>query len=472
MDMIDYICPIPRNECIGDGKAGTTMGRLQGRKEREPFVLEHASIATGDEKGTVQKDMSVLVSADGRIEQVCPTPLAYVPSGYHRINATGKFVAPGLINAHTHLFADGKPLSGGTDLSPRVVDAALKVVHSPAGRVLMDARIKGTVSTLLNSGVTTIRTLGDVGYEAVRLRDRIDADELTGPRMLAAGPLLAIPGGHGDPFIALSCSSPEEARRRTRENLDHGVNAIKVAATGGVTDATKLGEAGSPQMTEEEMAAVCDEAHEFGVLVAAHAQSPEGVKAALKAGVDTIEHGSVLDDEMIGLFLDNPRSLRGFSALDPTLSAGLPLVKISQQELGISDIVRGNSELVVDGMVKSAKQAHENGIAVGVGTDTGMTFVPQYGTWRELDYLVRYADFTPAQAFHAATQVNARNLGFDNVTGSVDTGKDADLIVLDEDPAKNVRTLADPKLVIVRGKPVWRPEVKHFEEIDRLLDSF
>ena len=123
-------------------------------------------------------------------------------------------------------------------------------------------------------------------------------------------------------------------------------------------------------------------------------------------------------------------------------------------------------------MVKSAKQAHENGIAVGVGTDTGMTFVPQYGTWRELDYLVRYADFTPAQAFHAATQVNARNLGFDSVTGSVDTGKDADLIVLDEDPAKNVRTLANPKLVIVRGKPVWRPEVKHFEEIDRLLDSF
>ena len=448
------------------------MGRLQGRKEREPFVLEHASIATGDEAGTVETDMSILVSADGRIEQVCPTELAYVPSGYHRIDATGKFVAPGLINAHVHLFADGKPLSGGGNTSPRVINGVMKALHSPAGRLLMDARIKKNVSALLNSGVTTIRTLGDIGYEGVRLRDKIDADEVTGPRILAAGPLLAIPGGHGDPFISLSCTSPEEAMRRTRENLDHGVNAIKVAATGGVTDATKVGEAGSPQMTQDEMAAVCDEAHEFGVLVAAHAQSPEGVKAALKAGVDTIEHGSAMDDEIIGLFLDNPRSLRGFSGLDPTLCAGLPLIKLDQDQLGVNDIVRSNSELVVDGMVQGARQGRENGISVGVGTDTGMTFVPQYGTWRELDYMVKYAGFTPAQAFHAATQVNARNLGFSDVTGSVEAGKDADLIVLAEDPAKNLRTLADPQLVIARGKPVWRPEVKHFEDIDHLLDTF
>lgn len=447
------------------------MGHLLGRKEREPFAIVHADIATGDEQGTVERDMTILVGADGRIEQVTPSQQAYIPADYHQIDATGKYVAPGLINAHTHLFSDGRPLTSGAT-SQKTQKTAIKLLHSPLGKVYMRSQAKANIMTLLNSGVTTMRTMGDVGYEAVALRNRIDADDMIGPRILASGPLLAIPGGHGDPLIALASSSPEEARRNTRINLDHGVNAIKIAATGGVTDATKLGVAGTPQMTEEEMAAICDEAHEYGVIVAAHAQGQEGVMRALKAGVDTIEHGSALNDEMLELFRHNPRSLRGYSILDPTLSAGLPLTQLSQEQLGISDIVRGNSELVVDGMVQGARDAHANGIPVGVATDTGMTFVPQYTTWREMDLLVRYAGFTPAQAFNAGTQVNARDLGFEDVTGSISIGKDADMIVLDEDPVKNLRTLASPRLVIAKGRPVWRPEVKHFPEIDQLLDTF
>ncbi|RBP99468.1 metal-dependent hydrolase family protein [Bifidobacterium xylocopae] len=447
------------------------MESAVGRKAREPFALEHANVASGDADGQVVRDMTVVVGAEGRIEGMAPSGQVSVPRGYHRIDATGKVVAPGLINAHTHLFADGKPLAVGAG-GPRKQQAVMALIHGPIGKAYLAARAQASAKALLNSGVTTIRTLGDAGYEVVALRDRIDSDQTLGPRILASGPMLSIPGGHGDPYIALTSSSPEEARLNARTNLEHGVNALKVAATGGVTDARELGVAGSPQMDEESMAAVCEEAHEAGVIVAAHAQSTEGVRAALRAGVDTIEHGSRMDDEIIDLFRHNPRSLRGFSGLNPTLSAGLPLVKVSQEELGVSDIVRANSEQVVKGMLEGASQAREAGIAEGVGTDTGMTLVTQYNTWRELDLLVRFAGYTPAQAFHAATQVNARNLGVDDVTGSIALGKDADLLVLDGDPAQDLSVLAAPKLVIARGWPVWRPRIKRIGSVERLLSEF
>ncbi|BDR55313.1 imidazolonepropionase [Bombiscardovia apis] len=442
-----------------------------GRKEREPFALEHASVATGNADGKILHDTTIVVGSDGRIEQISPSAKAFVPAGYHHIDASGKVVAPGLINAHTHLFAEGK-LIQGKDASPRQEKAALALIHSPLGKAYLAAKVRSNVKALLNSGVTTIRSLGDAGYEMVALRDKVDSDDVLGPRILASGPMLAIPGGHGDPYIALSSSTPEQARLNARINLEHGVNAIKIAATGGVTDAKEVGVAGTPQMDEESMAAICEEAHEAGVIVAAHAQSAAGVRAALKAGVDTIEHGSPMDEELVELYRHNPRALRGFSGLNSTLSACLPLVKVSQEELGISDIIRANSEQVTSGMVQGARDGHKYGISEGVGTDTGMTLVTQYNTWRELDLMVRYAGFTPAEAFHAATQVNAKNLGVDDVTGSIAIGKDADLIVLDGDPAQDLRVLEHPNLVIARGWPVWRPKVKHIAEVDRLVETF
>lgn len=182
---------------------------------------------------------------------------------------------PGLINAHTHLFSQGRPLNPkmATPKGQRIIAA---MVHSPFGRPYVNAMAKASIRTLLESGVTTIRTLGDIGYEAVTLRDEIAANEMVGPRVLASGPLLAIPDGHGAPLIALESETPQEARLHTRMNIEHGVNAIKIAATGGVTDSQVLGEAGSPQMTIEQMRAICDEAHNAGIIVAAHAQGAEG----------------------------------------------------------------------------------------------------------------------------------------------------------------------------------------------------
>ena len=387
-------------------------------------------------------------------------------TGFEIVDLKGGYLMPGLINLHVHLPASGSPKKQG---NPRKL---VKFMTSMAlTRRIALAMCEGYAKTQLMSGVTTIRTLGDVGYEVVTLRDQIDAGQILGPRILASGPLMAIPEGHGAPLIALTSGTPEEARTAVAQNLKAGVNAIKIAATGGVTDAQEIGEAGSPQMSVEQMRAICDEAHQYGVIVGAHAQSPEGVRRSLLAGVDTIEHGSVLDDELIGMFRHNPNALRGYSALIPTLSAGLPLTLLGQDVTGITDIQLENSKNVVGGMVSGARQAHEAGLMIGVGTDTGMTFVPQYATWRELELLVAYAGFSPAEALHAATAVNASILGADAETGSLEVGKSADLLVLNANPLDDLRALEHPALVIAAGHPVWRPAPKRFADIDALLDE-
>ena len=437
----------------------------------EPFAIAHATLVTGDATGTVLDDMTIIVGDNGRIEQVSPSLSTPIPSGYHMLDATGKTVMPGLINAHVHLFSDGKPINPklATPAGQRRMAA---FAHSPFGHPYIAAKAKSSVMTQLRSGVTTLRTLGDVGYEAVALRDRINAGEIVGPRMLASGPLLAIPEGHGAPLIALICPDADAARANTLENIAHGVNAIKIAATGGVTDAQELGEAGSPQMTVDQMRAICDAAHESGVIVAAHTQSTEGVRRALLAGVDTIEHGAVLDDELIELFLNNPNALRGWSALIPTMSAALPLLDADQSISGITDIQLENARTVVAGMVQGLHQAHEAGIRVGVGTDAAMTFVPQYGTWRELDLMVKRGGFTTIEALHAATAVNAEILGVEDVTGSIASGRTADLLVLNGNPLVDLRMLEHPELVVAAGHPIWHPDrsIKRFDDMDTLLD--
>lgn len=446
---------------MGGGAAGERKG---------PFALTNTSVVTGDADGTVLSGMTVIVDAAGVIERVAPSAEAPVPAGYRRIDAAGEYVLPGLINAHAHLFADGKPLPS-VFTNESLVGPVSFAFHSLPGKMLAKRRAKGSVLTQLHSGVTTLRSLGDHAYEVVAVRDEIARGQYVGPRVLASGPLLAVSGGHGAPF-ALVSDSPWAARRNVRVNLRHGVDVIKVSATGGVTDARAVGEAGRPQMTEEEMAAICDEAHKAGIIVAAHAESGQGVKDALRAGIDTIEHGSQMDAEIITLFKDNPRSLHGSSALVPTLMAVLPLVNLDQSITGAGNVVRENARIILDRIIGAVRDAADNDITVGMGTDSALTYVTHYNTWREMDYVVRYCGLTPARALHAATQANARILGLAGVTGSVEPGKAADIVVLRANPLDDFRAFTSPRMVIARGTIIENPTVQRFDQIDAHLDSF
>lgn len=437
----------------------------------QPFALTNITVVTGDAAGTLLADHTVLVDATGRIERVAPSAECQPPPGYRRFDQAGRFVVPGLINAHAHLFSDGKPLPPIL-LNESVEDIVAKVGHSRLGQMLFKRRTKKNVITQLNTGVTTLRSVGDVRYEVVAVATEIERGDYLGPRIIASGPLMAATGGHGAPQIALISDSPWDARKNVRANLRHGTTAIKIAATGGVTDARAIGEAGRPQLTEEELTAICEEAHNAGILVAAHAQGREGITRALRAGVDTIEHGAGMNDEIIKLFKSNPRSLHGSSALIPTLMACLPLVKLDPSVTGINEVVRANAEMISDEMIRGIHDAVENDIAIGMGTDSGLTYVTHYNAWREMDYAVRYGGLTPARALHAATQSNARILGISEQTGSLDPGRSADLVVLNANPLDGFRAFADPQLVAIRGAVVEHPTVTRFDDLDARLDSF
>lgn len=436
----------------------------------EPFALVDVTIVTGDAEGTVRPGSTVVVNADGKIGNVGPTADTAVPPGYRRRDSTGRFAVPGLINAHAHLFSDGLPLPPIL-LKESTAAIVAKFGRGPVGQWLFKKRTKANVLTQLHSGVTTIRSVGDVRYEVVEVADEIERGDYLGPRVLASGPLLAITGGHGAPQIALTSDSPWDARRNARRNIQRGVKAIKISATAGVTDARAIGYAGRPEMTEEEMTGICEEAHNAGIRVAAHAQSAVGIRNALRAGVDTIEHGAQLTPEVLELFLDNPRSLTGSSALVPTLLVCMPLVRLDQATTGVNDIAKANAVMVLDEMVQGIHEALEHGVTVGMGTDSALTYVTHYDSWRELDLLVRVGGLTPAQALNAATGANARMLGLDDITGSIEVGKAADLVVLDANPLDGFRAFVDPRMVVVRGTVLDRPSVTRYAELDAQLDT-
>jgi len=432
------------------------------------YGFKNCSIIDGNQNTGVQHNMTILIDGE-KIQKIGSSEKTIIPGGYDITDGNGKYIMPGLINAHVHLFGSGKPMKaiGGGSAQKRLV----RLLGSKPGLRVLDKMVRQHVMEELYSGVTTVRAVGDLFYSDVKVRDKINRGELTGPRLLVSGPAITVTGGHGYGSFAEVCDSPWEGRKCVRKNVYEQVDLIKICVTGGVSDARKVGDAGKLKMTEEEVTAICEEAHKLGCLVAAHAESQEGVRTSLRGGVDTIEHGSAFDDEIIGLFRNNPKSLRGWSSLITTISPAVPLYALPSSITKLSEVARQNAQIILEGILTGAKQAAAHGIRVGFGTDASCPFVSQYDTWRELEYAVKYAGFTPEQAIYGATMANAEILGIDRESGTVEEGKSADLLILDSNPLEEIRVLSHPNRVISRGRLIDRSGLKKIPAIDDAVEK-
>lgn len=249
----------------------------------------------------VQEGQVILVENE-RITEILPAEEAgkrnLTASGYEEIDLQGKYILPGLINMHVHLAGNGKPQKKQRDNEALVK----KIMSNGLTKAIAYNMVCGFAKDELYSGVTTIRTVGGLGDFDTRLRDDIAAGKKPGPRILAANEGISVPGGHMAGSVAIAADSVEEALQHLETSKAQKVDLVKLMITGGVLDAKEKGVPGELKMAPEMVKAVCDKAHTMGYMVAAHVESPEGVKAALKNGVDSIEHGAKADEEMISLF--------------------------------------------------------------------------------------------------------------------------------------------------------------------------
>ena len=400
----------------------------------------HAGRLIDPAAGKVLTDQRIRI-VDGKIASVVPWRDADGPAA---IDWSGETVLPGLIDLHTHL-ADGA-------IDPNESDPAAPLKRSEARTILMGAK---AASIELRSGFTTVRDVGVYrGLTDIALRDSINAGEVEGPRMFVAGGYITTPGGGGEidalaPDIPLpetfrigEVHNPADARDRARYLLDHGADFIKLIATGAVLAIGS--EPGALELSPEEMKAACDEAKLRGSYCIAHAHGAEGIKAAIRAGVRTIEHASYLDAEGIALAKSHG------VWLDMDIYNGDYINEVGTRQHWPAEYLRKNIE-TTDVQRRGFAAAVKAGAKMTFGTDAG---VYPYGLGaRQFAYMVRYG-MTPMQAIQAATTEASRALRMEGQVGSVASGAYGDLIAVRGDPLSDIRVLEHVDAVVKEGRLV------------------
>ncbi len=423
------------------------------------YAYINGKILSGDKDMQVKQGLVIVTEGEKITDIVKEVPKS---PDMKVVDLDGRYIMPGLINMHVHLAGNGKPQKKQRDNE--------KLVKTLMGTALSRAVAYKVVSdfarTELLSGVTTIRTVGGLGDFDTRLRDEIAAGKRVGPRILAANEGISVPGGHMAGSVAVAAHSIDEALKQLEHAGNEKVDLVKLMITGGVLDAKEKGVPGELKMKPEMVKAVCDRAHAAGYKVAAHVESPDGVKVALANGVDSIEHGAKPDDEMIRLFKEKN------AFLCTTISPAVPYALFDRSLTNATEVEQYNGNIVFDGIVECAKAALANDIPVVLGNDVGCPWITQYDFWRELCYFHKYTGVSNAFALYTATKRSAELAGIGDITGSIEKGKCADMIVTKDNPLDRLEALRHVDMVIARGRVIYSPKIKVNSLVERELDKF
>ncbi len=382
-----------------------------------------------DGTGSAPLEDALLVIDNDKISSVGKASDLPVPDGAEVLDLTGKTVLPGLIDAHVHLFFD--PVADPLSLALQESDntATIRAVRNGA--------------KTLRAGVTTVRDMGWRSFANLDLRNAVAQGIVPGPRIVACGQILTMTGGHAW-SCGLEVDGPAGLRKGARQQLRAGADLIKLMATGGVL--TPGVEPGSPQLEEEEMRAAITEALKAGKMSAAHAQGTEGIKNAIRAGISSIEHGMILDEEAVQMMLD-----RGVY-LVPTLAAPY-WINLRGRDAGIPQYIVDKNKNIMEKHKHSFRMALKAGVKIAMGTDAGTPFNEHGQNHLELKLMVEQG-MTPLAAIVAATQTAAALLGIDDEVGTLTPGKQADLLILDRDPLEDITALSQINRIFKAGEIV------------------
>ena len=396
---------------------------MTGRDGTETWALRDVALLDGT--GAATRPHHTLVVRGTRLDWVGPTD--HEPTLPERVvDGTGLTAVPGLINSHVHLANDG-----AADLEAQVRGDSVSIASLRAARSARDT---------LRSGVTTVRDCGAANGVVLELARAVESGLVVGPRIRAAGRVITMTGGHGH-FMGLEADGADGVRRAVRQELKAGAHFIKAMATGGV-----LTPGVSPSQTAllaEELAAIVQEAHNAGRRVATHAIGRQGIENALRAGVDSIEHGYHLDEQLFEM------AVAQGTFLVPTLLAVHGIV--TEGPAGGSPAwIIDKAQVEADRSKAMFKAAVDSGMKIAAGTDAGTPFNRHDELVREMGLMVEIG-LTPLQALLAATRDAAENADVADLTGTLEVGKAADLLVVDGDPLEDVTNLTHTRLVAKEG---------------------